>query len=220
MIPNLTILPDEQKLIWPLLKATPKDFVLYGGTAIALRLGHRVSIDFDFFSRNSFIPDALYSQIPYLSKSDVIQKGLDTLSCLIPINNTTVKISFFGGLNLKQINSPDYILENDLKIASLLDLFGMKCSTVCTRIEKKDYLDIYAIISQSNLNLYQGLAAAKAIYTNQYHPLMTLKALSCFEGGDLQELDNKTKEFLLKQVDSIDLNKIPEIQTEKFIGDE
>lgn len=48
---HLEILPKEQRALWKELKPLQgMGFVLYGGTAIALRLGHRVSIDFDFFS--------------------------------------------------------------------------------------------------------------------------------------------------------------------------
>ena len=51
--PCLEILPVAQRLLWPALRPAPRmGFVLYGGTAIALRLGHRASIDFDF-SRTS-----------------------------------------------------------------------------------------------------------------------------------------------------------------------
>jgi hypothetical protein len=48
--PRLDILTVSQRLFWPELDAVPSDFVLYGGTGLALQLGHRVSEDFDFFS--------------------------------------------------------------------------------------------------------------------------------------------------------------------------
>jgi len=48
--PNLSILPPPQLRLWSELDATPEAFTLYGGTALALRLGHRTSVDFDFFS--------------------------------------------------------------------------------------------------------------------------------------------------------------------------
>jgi hypothetical protein len=47
--PNLSILPEPQRRLWAELSNTPKTFVLYRGTALALRLGHRQSEDFDFF---------------------------------------------------------------------------------------------------------------------------------------------------------------------------
>ena len=47
--PHLEALPEIQRALWPRLVALPPDAVLYGGTALALRLRHRVSVDFDFF---------------------------------------------------------------------------------------------------------------------------------------------------------------------------
>jgi hypothetical protein len=54
--PRLDILPDAQQRLGPELAQTPDCFILYGGTAIALRLGHRSSVGFDFFTLMSFEP--------------------------------------------------------------------------------------------------------------------------------------------------------------------
>ncbi len=68
--PKLEILPEPQKMLWPQLTTTPNHFILYGGTAIALRLGHRVSIDFDFFSSQTVDPDQLVQiLVPYRPQS-------------------------------------------------------------------------------------------------------------------------------------------------------
>jgi Nucleotidyl transferase AbiEii toxin, Type IV TA system len=47
--PRFDVLPPPQRALWPKIKCIPQGFVLYGGTAIALRLGHRASVDIDFF---------------------------------------------------------------------------------------------------------------------------------------------------------------------------
>jgi hypothetical protein len=62
--PRLDILPPSQRTLWPELDTTPDHFTLYGGTALGLRLGHRVSLDFGFFSRMAFDPDALAGELP------------------------------------------------------------------------------------------------------------------------------------------------------------
>jgi Nucleotidyl transferase AbiEii toxin, Type IV TA system len=68
--PRLDILPDAQRRLWPELAQTPEDFTLYGGTAIALRLGHRQSVDFDFFAfASTFEPVILLQRVPYLRHS-------------------------------------------------------------------------------------------------------------------------------------------------------
>jgi hypothetical protein len=75
-VPNLTRLPSPQRTLWPELGATPETFTLYGGTALALRLGHRTSVDFDFFSNASFDPDRLSERVPDIAgtKAAVVQK--------------------------------------------------------------------------------------------------------------------------------------------------
>src|SRR5258707_1290352 len=94
---RLDILPAPQMRLWPELKQIPKGFVLYGGTAIALRLGHRQSADFDFFSSETFTTEFLLSSIPFLAGSKILQNAQQTLTVTVQ-KDAPVKISFFGGL--------------------------------------------------------------------------------------------------------------------------
>ena len=57
--PHMDILPKAQRAFWPELANVPKEFVLYGGTAIALHLGHRDSVVFDFFRAKSLYLETL-----------------------------------------------------------------------------------------------------------------------------------------------------------------
>ena len=73
--PRLSILPAAQQRLWPeLRRAAELGFALYGGTAIALRLGHRPSVDFDFFSEMPLNRDAIAAALVYFEDGD-----LDTL---------------------------------------------------------------------------------------------------------------------------------------------
>ncbi len=58
-IPRLDILPLPQRRLWAELSAVPPEFVLYDGTALALHLGHRESVDFDFFGNRPLDLDCL-----------------------------------------------------------------------------------------------------------------------------------------------------------------
>ena len=71
--PLLDVLPEAQRELWPTLVALPDSYVLYGGTALALRLGHRSSVDFDFFSSETLDFEALY-EIPFISDAEVLQR--------------------------------------------------------------------------------------------------------------------------------------------------
>src|SRR5208337_1202713 len=72
-----------------------------------------------------------------------------------------------------------------LRVASLLDLAGIKAAVVQRRAEAKDYIDIAAILSEGSVNLPLALASAQAIYGAQFNPQNTLKALVFFEEGNL-----------------------------------
>jgi hypothetical protein len=92
--PHLEILPPAQRRLWDELGALPSEFVLYGGTAVALHLGHRASLDFDFFGWNAFDPDGLYRSLSFLHGAEVLQKAADTLTCLVD-RGGAVRMSFF-----------------------------------------------------------------------------------------------------------------------------
>ena len=80
-VPKLDVLPRAQRLLWAELDETPEHFTLYGGTALALRIGHRSSVDFDFFSDMTFDPDVLARALPYLAGAERVQVAADTLTC-------------------------------------------------------------------------------------------------------------------------------------------
>ena len=79
--PRLDILPDEQRALWPELARVPKSFVLYGGTAVAIRLGHRTSVDFDFFSSEPLDFDELFA-LPWFGTGDARNVDLATRELL------------------------------------------------------------------------------------------------------------------------------------------
>jgi Nucleotidyl transferase AbiEii toxin, Type IV TA system len=70
--PRLDVLPSSQRLLRDELEATPRTFVLYGAAALALRLGHRASEDFDF-TTDIFASEELLSRIPYLRDGAVVK---------------------------------------------------------------------------------------------------------------------------------------------------
>lgn len=72
--PRLDILPPGQRRLWPeLAPLAPAGFVLYGGTAIALRRGHRVSVAFDCFQSRPLDRAGLDRPLPWLSDATVVQ---------------------------------------------------------------------------------------------------------------------------------------------------
>jgi hypothetical protein len=185
--------------------------------ALALRLGHRQSVDFDFFCRESFQPADLVRTIGYLGVQRILQQSENTLSCAIGTAEGEVKISFFGGLSLRQVAAPDVVASNGIAVASLRDLFGTKCATVPQRNEIKDYLDIHALIARAHMALSEGIACAGAIYGRQYNPLLTLQALSYFD--DLPGLlPDQIVSELLAAVKATSPDELPTITASNGIG--
>lgn len=204
----LSILPAPQQQLWKELNAVPSDFVLYGGTALALRLGHRASVDFDFFSASAFLPDELQNRLPFAKDSEVLQSSSNTLTILVD-RDGPVKVSFFGKLTFGQVQAPDVASANNIKVASIADIFATKLKTILQRSEAKDYLDI-AVILKSGVSLETGLGDAKAIFGNGFNPLLPLKALCYFEDGDLRTLPGEIRDQLTQAAGS--LKDIPTIK--------
>ena len=101
--------------------------------------------------------------------------------------------------------------ENHLKVASLLDLTGMKAAVVQIRAEAKDYLDIDAIIGNSTFDLLTDLAVGKAIYGRAFNPELTLKALAYYEDGDLDTLPRNVRDRLAAAMKTVDLYCLPHL---------
>ena len=78
--PRVDLLPAPQREIWPQLSPAPNlSFVLYGGTAVALHLGHRISIDFDFFKAEPLEKAKIESSFQFIRNARTIQEDENTL---------------------------------------------------------------------------------------------------------------------------------------------
>lgn len=204
--PRMDILPKAQKFLWPQLGGAQKlGFVLYGGTAIALRLGHRHSVDFDFFTDKALDKNALRLAFPFLEQATVLQETLDTYTLLFPYRSEEiehVKVSFFGCIGFGRIGEPELTNDGMLLVASQDDLMATKLKVILQRIEAKDYIDIAAMI-ESGTRLDKGLAAARAMYGTSFQPSESLKAMVYFQGGDLHMLSSNVKKTLIKASSSV-----------------
>jgi hypothetical protein len=200
--PRLEILPEGQRRLWPSLGFTREDFVLYGGTAIALRLAHRVSRDFDFFSFRPFEPAELIRRAPWLGAADRLQWETNTLTVLHRGHAEPVKASFSGGLTIGQIAIAEESEDGVLRMAGLADLMATKLNTVYQRAEAKDYLDIHALLA-TGISLREGLEYVRQVYGPDYNTLLPLQALCYFEEAPLRTLPDRIKQDLIQAVQSL-----------------
>jgi predicted nucleotidyltransferase component of viral defense system len=154
-----------------------QDFFLVGGTALALQMGHRFSIDLDLFSQKEFDNQLLeqHLQNKYNFTSDYIAKN--TLKGFV----TDVKIDFIT--HSYPLIHPIMIID-DIRIASLEDIGAMKLNAIAHNgTRQKDFFDLFFLLEKHPLHTF--LEAYRFKYP-QSNPLIALKALSYFEDIDFE----------------------------------
>lgn len=206
---HLDILPAGQRALWDRLGAIPDDFVLYGGTALALHLGHRESLDFDFFSASGFEPSELLRQLRHLGRPEEIRRmAADNLAMVVD----GVQLSFFGGLDLQAVAEPSLASDNGLVVASVFDLGGTKLKAILDRSEWKDYADIGALLDHRHA-LADLIGYATTVFERQF-PFPTavlLQSLVWFEDGTAPDVPKALRRQLEAAVRNLRLADIPAV---------
>ena len=139
------ILDEKRVKLLPMLSSFRENFYLAGGTALALLIGHRDSVDLDFFSRNSFSSLELFNKLNEVLKSNNIlkvQEEKDTLTVLV---KKKIKISFFA-YPYKLVKP--LIKSEFINLAAIEDIGLMKLSAITGRTAIKDYVDLYWILQK------------------------------------------------------------------------
>jgi hypothetical protein len=205
--PKVGVLPKAQQEIWPLLAPAPRlSFVLYGGTAVALYLGHRISADFDLFRSAPLDKKEIESSFAFMRDAQTIQESDDTLVVLAPMPSGAVKVSFFGGLAFGRINEPCQTKDTKLLVASMDDLLATKLKAILDRAEAKDYQDVSAMLS-AGIPLEKALGGFAKMYGKD--PGLPLRAMGYFEDGDLPSLPKSDRDILRAARDRI--SEIPDV---------
>lgn len=206
---KLKIFDAPQRALWNELGDTPEQFVLYGGTALALQLGHRKSVDFDFFSATPFDPQQLLATVPYLAGARVTQMTAGSLNVVVD-RGGDVRLSFFAPPRpLTRIGAPVLSKKPRLQLAPKIDIAATKMAVLAMRPAAKDYIDIHALLSKAKIPLESQLAAVPFVFAGQpYNPFVPLKALAYFGDGDLPSLPDKVKKDLTRAVAAVDIAEV------------
>lgn len=171
---KLEILDNERLKILPLLKLFRDDFYLAGGTGLALQIGHRKSVDFDFFALKELNLSDINKKVNSLFKDYkimVIQFEADNYTVIL---NDKIKLSFFkikSGVVLPLIQSEWFQLCNEIEI-------GAMKITALFRGAYRDYLDIYFILLNNSLE--SVLEICKKKY-DEFDQALHLKALLSYD---------------------------------------
>jgi len=152
------------------------NFFLVGGTALALQIGHRISIDLDFFSVNSFHEDELTSFLEQEFDMEIFQLSKNSITGKIQ----DVKVDFISHQYLLLSEIENY---NSIRLAALKDIAAMKLNAIKNRGTKKDFVDLYFLLQQFTLEEMLNFANQK--YPN-HSDMLTIKSLVYFDDADIQ----------------------------------
>jgi len=155
-----------------------KDFVLVGGTALALQVGHRISIDIDLFGHSDIDQPTILATLNDYGTVQLLKKSENIL--ILSLNGIKVdlvnyKYPWIGNLN---------IVEN-IRFASLSDIAAMKLNAIAGRGSVKDFIDIFALLKIFSLREMLNF------YNEKYQDgseFMVIKSLTFFDDADKEVL--------------------------------
>ncbi|HAQ21347.1 MAG TPA: hypothetical protein DCR40_19270 [Prolixibacteraceae bacterium] len=177
---HIQIFNPDQIQILPLVKQFKKEFYLVGGTAIALHIGHRRSIDFDLFKFSPIKPQSIIQNISSFNfKYSVTRRVTEQLN--VNINN--VKFTFYQ--YPFKINATER-LDDILRLPSLLDLAAMKTYALGRRSKWKDYVDIYFML-KDHFSIKQISDRAAELFGQLFSEKLFRAQLSYFDDIDYSE---------------------------------
>jgi len=168
------ILTEEQIKLLPLVEKFSKDFGLVGGTAVALQIGHRRSIDFDLFSLEEFSNAKIRKKI--VKDSWKIGKAYKDEDGQFTFFVNNVQFTFFHyPFKIKFSKS----FKDILKMPDLLTLGAMKAYALGRRAKWKDYVDLYFIINKYH-SIEKIVKKSKEIFKGEFNERIFREALSYF----------------------------------------
>mgnify|MGYP001261756703 CR=1 FL=1 len=178
-----SILDEQRQRALPALGfCRGEGFYLAGGTALALRIGHRDSVDFDFFKSDGFDTALLFEQLREAFGGSTLVKVQDERNTLSVVAADSIKLSFMSYTYplLQPLVSTEH-----LDLADIADIGCMKLAAITGRGTMKDYVDLYFILQRMSL---QELLALCAVKLPQLDRALILKALVYFDDLDSEPI--------------------------------
>lgn len=174
------ILTDDQIKLLPALKSFSGDFGLVGGTAIALHIGHRRSIDFDLFTSKPFDNAKIRKKILQFAKIDAVMTDEKEQYTIVV---DRVKMTF-----LRYPFKLDFTenLDDIIKVPDLLTLAAMKSYALGRRAKWKDYADMYFIFKQFH-SLKEIIDQSEKIFGVNFNEKLFRSQLAYFQDMDYTE---------------------------------
>lgn len=148
-------------------------FALAGGTSLALRFGHRMSVDLDFFTTEPFDPVTLAAQLA-TKPGEIIDRSIGSLQLLIQ----GIKIDCLRH-DYPLLDSPTTL--DGIRMWSLADVAAMKLNAITNRGSKKDFFDLVVLLDHYTLLEMLDLYCAKYAIANRF---MVIRSLAWFDDAE------------------------------------
>jgi len=180
----------QNKIFWEILNKPQKQFLpklsflralgayLAGGTALALQIGHRNSIDFDFYTPKHFRSGTLEKLIKKNLPECRVKILRDTNDTFEAILNSQVRLSLFY-YDYKLLKNP--VIAENIPIISLEDIAAMKLIAISQRGKRRDFVDFYYLLKIFDLRQIMQATEKKYPAFDIYHGL---KGLLYFKDAD------------------------------------
>lgn len=196
----------EQREILPELKPF-YEFYLVGGTALALQIGHRVSVDLDLFTSDD-LPRDLWHRINRIFKCFHINRIVNTSEQLSVVVGK-VKIDFVSHKFPFVFKPKQY---RGVKIASPAEIALMKAFTLSFRGTNKDYIDLYFLIKGGHISLKKIAELGKKKYKDEFNFNLFLQQLLWLEDLKIEKLEflkekvseEQVRQFFKKEIAKIE----------------
>lgn len=203
----LNILDQKRQEVLSKLQPILADFVLGGGTALALQIKHRQSFDFDFFTLKP-IEKNLLEKVSQLGFSN-IETIFDTENELSLIIDRTIKITFLL-YPFSKIFDRVFSGQN-MRIFSLSGLAAQKAYTIGRRGVWRDYYDVFSLLNNHYFTLKEVVELATQEYGDIFNSKLFLSQLVYFhdihdfeiepiESGLTIKSSDEVKSFLEEEV--------------------
>lgn len=172
-----------------------RSFYLAGGTALALQLGHRRSIDLDFFSAEDELMDKTRREIvSVLEQQAVVEVREDVVgNLLLNLNGLSVGFFSYGYRLLEAVTTPGLP-----DLASIADIGLMKLDALIARGARKDFIDLHFIWQTLSLEQLLELRPVKYPRARSFE-LMLLESLTNFDNADLDTMPQMLAPFNWEQ---------------------
>ena len=181
MLQLKTIDPNTYLLLQELSKSDYlDDFALAGRTSLALQIGHRISVDLDFFTLVEFDSVKLLDQLATDYDISNATVANNTLSLYISFNKNNIKVEFLRH-NYTLLNN--YLSSSNIRLYSIEDIAAMKLNAIANRGSKKDFYDVYELLKIYSISELLDFFKEKYLDLNAF---TVIKSLNYFEDADLE----------------------------------